>query len=388
LRQHKKFNNITVYTPGIMRLIFTLIVCITCAASYGQVSSAEELDYESDSSKTAYHPKHKNFVFIRSKRGNSGVGKTPRADSIMNMRIPEIVLVFSENERTDIEEREEANKERWDNLILTYPEFFATTGTYKNHLQYSFSGDTIGFKKAQGFYVYLDPPPKAERIVEKAAPVRTEEKKAPVEEKKAPVEEKKAVAQREEKKAVKEEPAPEPKQEEPEARPAKKSEPVQEEAESSGAEESVAITHKKKTGYAKPRRSKDNKACRPACYEDGDESLAAFFKDNISLSKKERKKAKKFVCTVNLQLNFDGTIKKAGVTGEFTELNKKVADAVSAMNPWNPMVKNGVTVKSQVKIILKYDREWKVIKPFEVVVNPRSLPKCKCVSDREIFGSE
>jgi hypothetical protein len=46
----------------------------------------------------------------------------------------------------------------------------------------------------------------------------------------------------------------------------------------------------------------------------------------------------------------------------------------------------GVDVRSEVKITLKYDRESKAIKPFEIAVTPRLGPKCKCASDAEIFG--
>jgi hypothetical protein len=86
-------------------------------------------------------------------------------------------------------------------------------------------------------------------------------------------------------------------------------------------------------------------------------------------------------------LNFDGSIKKAMVNGANTSLNEYVSVAVKSMDLWNPSVKAGTTVKSEVKITLKYDKSTKAIKPFEVAITPRPNPKCsKCLSDAEIFG--
>jgi hypothetical protein len=86
-------------------------------------------------------------------------------------------------------------------------------------------------------------------------------------------------------------------------------------------------------------------------------------------------------------LNFDGSIKKAMVTGTNEELNVLVSAAIKNMNLWNPAVKGGVTIKSQVKMTLKYDKETKGMKPFEMMITPRPNPKCtKCISDAEIFG--
>jgi hypothetical protein len=59
------------------------------------------------------------------------------------------------------------------------------------------------------------------------------------------------------------------------------------------------------------------------------------------------------------------------------------------MEAWNPAVKGGFSVKSEVKITLKYDKSTKAIKPFEVAITPRPAPKClECKSDSEIFGSD
>ncbi|MBL7918200.1 MAG: hypothetical protein JNM96_07365, partial [Bacteroidia bacterium] len=90
---------------------------------------------------------------------------------------------------------------------------------------------------------------------------------------------------------------------------------------------------------------------------------------------------------LKLSLNFDGSIKKAMVNGANPMLNEMVTVAVKSMDSWNPAVKAGTTVKSEIKISLKYDKAAKGIKPLDIAITPRPNPKCtKCLSDAEIFG--
>jgi hypothetical protein len=103
------------------------------------------------------------------------------------------------------------------------------------------------------------------------------------------------------------------------------------------------------------------------------------------LSRKQRRVAKKQMPVVKLQLNVDGSIKKVLVTCPDEKLNLIITEAVKSMNPWNATVKNGATVKSEVKITLKYDKKSKSMKAEEVAVTPRLAPKCKCVSDSDLF---
>jgi len=155
-----------------------------------------------------------------------------------------------------------------------------------------------------------------------------------------------------------------------------------------GAVETVAVEIKpKRAGYKKPKVSKDKKACRPPCYGYGEEDLNNFFKDQIVLSKKQRRSVKGSASIAKLSLNFDGSIKKAMVNGANAQLNELVTVALKNMDLWNPAVKAGVTVKSEVKITLKYDKSTKAIKPFEIMITPRPNPKCtECKTDSEIFG--
>jgi flagellar biosynthesis GTPase FlhF len=285
----------------------------------GQVTY-DELEFELDSITRAYKAKGKNYAYIRSKRGSSGVNKNNRADSVATLTINEIVLVYTEMDKNDRRERGEANRERWENLIKTYPEYFDYSPTLINMCQCNFSGDSVAFKKQQGFYVYFegDEPAVSEPPVEEAKPVvvaATVVKAAPKAEPKR--EEKAAEPKKEESKKAAEEPRK--KEEEPVAEKKKKvKEPEAEEAPVVKAEEPVVekkkkekkvkekdptdditmdlpaeakVSAPKKTGYSKPKRSKDPKACRPACYENGDEDLDAFFRDNITLTKKQKKES-------------------------------------------------------------------------------------------------
>lgn len=351
-----------------------------------QEPSFYDLTFKMDSITSPYKTSNSNYAFVRSKRGTDGLSPTSSADSVKTFNISKIVLVYTESSPDDIANREEYNQERWENLIMTYPEFFQAKTIYQNMCQCSESAAGDEFKSAQGFYIYYVPkgnaaaPKKVEPVVEKtaAAPVKTE---APVSEpvkKAVPVEE--PVAKKQETPVTKTE------------EPVVKAEPIKEEVKEPEtiSEESTAnetVVKKKATPSGnKPKRSKNTKACRPACYGSGDDDLNAYFKDNITLSKKQKKKWKNDACDLKIQLSFDGSVKKAMVVGANADLNKLVLDAANSMNTWNSAVKNGLSIKSEVRITLKFDKETKAFKPATIVVNPRPNPKCKCASDSEIFG--
>ncbi|PBQ31022.1 hypothetical protein CNR22_04300 [Sphingobacteriaceae bacterium] len=369
-----------------------------------QAPSFDEMEFEPDSVKTIYKPAGKNYVIVKSKRGNSGLNKTPQADAILTAEVTEIVLVFSETESSDLAEREEANRERWENLLMTYPELFQFSTTYKNVCQCKVGGDAEAFKQSQGFYVYVNG--EVPKVAEAAKPVEappaaktnvavTPAPAAPA--KTAKVEEAKPVAEKEvappDRTAVKTKEVPPPVEKTaPVATPPPAKtveEPVATKApveEAPVEEEVVKPAPKKKVASTKPRRAKDPKACRPACYGFGDEDLHEFFKTNFPLTKKERKKAKNWIANVRLQINFDGTIKKVIVTGQEEAFNLKVQEVLKGMNPWNAAVKSGVAVKSEVRFNLKFDKETKTMKPMDMIMNPKPTPKCQCVSDSEIFA--
>lgn len=366
-----------------MRILTIIFLSVFCFSLSGQVASYDDLVMEADSVTKAYQPKSKNFALIRAKRGTGGLNKTSKGDSIKAFPITDIVLVFSELTPSSINNRESNNREKWENLIKTYPEFFQASTNYVSLCQCKINGDTTTFKPAQGFYVYFEgkEEPKAEEP-KVAAKKEVAEEKPKAEKPEKVKKEKEAKPEKEEK--VKEEKTV--KAEKP-----KKEKPVKEEAPKKeekvvAAEPEVVAPRAKKEGFTTPKRAKDPKACRPPCYENGDEDLFAFFKEFLPLSKKQRKNSKDLVTILRLQLNFDGSIKKPFVQGINEEFNNQVLECVKQMNNWNPAVRAGITIKSEVKMTLRYDKSTKAIKPFETNYVPRPMPNCKCVSDAEMFG--
>ena len=365
-----------------MRSLHFIILFIILSVPLFSQTTYDDLIFDADSTTASYKPAGKSYAFIRSKKGTGGVAKTSTADSILTKAIPvtEIVLVFSETDPSAIAEREESNRQRWENLLTTYPDLFQFSTTYKNVCQCKTNGDAEAYKKVQGFYVYFgaeEPKPEEKKPVAKVEEKKVEKEK-PVKEKKEKVEKEsseKEVAKVEEKK---EKSVKEPKKKKEEVAETKK-----EEKEMVVATEPVKQPIVKREGYSKPKKAKDNKACRPPCYENGDEDLNNFFKENITLTKKQR--SSDLVSVARLQLNFDGSIKKTIITGTDEVINKLVEGAINNMNLWYPMVRAGVTVKCEVKITLKYDKKTKGLKPSEIMITPRPAPKCiTCMTDAEI----
>ncbi len=396
-----------------MKSLLASLLFLACLPLAAQ-TSYEELEFEMDSTSSVYRPTSKNYVLLKSKRGSSGMNKTAAGDAVINSEVSEIVLVFSETEASDLAEREDANRERWENLLKTYPELFQFSTTYKTVCQCKVGGDAESLKASQGFYVYVNgevpkveeaPKVAEEKPAAPAKPAVTEEKKpvaktaeekpaAPAKADPAPVKESAPVAPKTENTVAKPKEAPvvEKTPEPVVEKTVSENKPVQVAEEPKEKEEEAPVApvakkspSKKPAASAKPRRAKDPKACRQPCYGFGDEDLVAFFKDNIKLSKKQRRKAKNWVANVRLQINHDGTIKKAMVTGGEESFNEMVNSALKSMNPWNSAVKNGLAVKSEVRFNLKYDKSTKAIRPSDFIMNPKASPKCPCVTDGEMF---
>jgi hypothetical protein len=388
-----------------LKAIFVIALIISSNLVFGQEPSFYELTFGIDSTTTPYKANNDNFVFIRSKRGTEPVKATSAGDSIKSFVIQKIVLVFSESLTSELENRDAYNQERWENLMPTYPEFFQATTTYKNICQCSQDASSPSYKEVQGFYIYYTPkgvsvPKKEVEVVKAEEPKPNEPKKEIVKEepKKVvevakvetpkPVEPKKEIAKEEPKKEETKK-AKEVESKVEEVKPVelvKKEEPKKEvEAiappTNTNTEEVSDSKNKATVPPAKPRKAKDPKACRTACYGAGESDLNAFFKDKVALTKK----MKKDEVDLKLQLNVDGTVKKVVIKGENAELNKLVEEAVKDMI-WNSSVKSGLTIKSEVKMILKFDKKLKGLKAEELMVSPRLGPKClTCASDDELF---
>lgn len=368
------------------QLILTCFLFLVVYNFKAQGPSFYDLTFDEESLTAPYKPSNTNYAYVKSKRGTSGLNTTNSADSIKGFTISKIILVFSEDTPEEAETREEYNQERWENMILTYPEFFQEKTTYKNVCQCTAEAGGDNFKQAQGFYVYYKSnasaaapaAPKAEPVVTKTseAPKTPAATEVPLTKKEEPVA---AAPSKTDTKPVEKAPKTEAIAEAPKQTETKTASNDEEEA-------APAAPKKKPAGTSnKPRKAKDPKACRPACYGYGDEDLASFFMENIKLNKKQKRKAKNATCEVKLQLHFDGSIKKTTVAGPNPEINILVQDAVQRMNKWNAAVKAGTAIKSEVRIKLVFDKATKSIKPSEIINSPKPNPKCKCVSDSEIF---
>jgi flagellar biosynthesis GTPase FlhF len=373
-------------------IIFFSVIGLSMIAQDAPVY--DDMIFESDSTAKAYKPTGKNYVIVKSKRGTDGVPKTSSADSIKNMNITDIVLVFTENEAADLATRPVANRERWENLIKTYPEYFKDNPNLFNTCQCVMGGDAEALKKSQGFYIYIGGKAEATVPETKPVPVAKKEEKAkeekPKKEKEVKEEKPKKEKEVKEEKVAKEEKVKEEKpkkekkvkEEKPKEEVAKKEEPKEE-----PIVEAPVVAKPKKQGYATPKKAKDVKVCRPPCYEGGDEGLNEFLKTAITLTKKQKRHSGDLEATVTLMLHFDGSIKKTLIMCADEEFKKQVEDAIKQMDLWNPAVKGGVTIKSQVKMTLRYDSGSKQIKPFDINIIPRPAPKCtECLSDSQVFG--
>ena len=379
-------------------VIFFSTLCLSLAAQDAPVY--DDMIIESDSTTKVFKPAGKNFIIVKSKRGTDGVPKTSSADSIKNMNITDIVLVFTENEVADLVNRPIANRERWENLLKTYPEFFKENPNLLNTCQCTTVGDAEALKKAQGFYIYIGGKPEvvaaepkvATKKEEPAKKVANEEK--PKKEEKVKEEKPKKEEKVKEEKVAKEEKVKEEKVKEEKPKKEKKvkeEKPKEEVAKKEEVKEEPVVEpvapKVKKQGYAAPKKAKDVKVCRPPCYDGGDEGLNEFLKTAITLSKKQKRHSGDLEAQVTLMLHFDGSIKKTIILCQDEEFKKQVEEAVKQMDLWNPAVKGGVTIKSQVKLTLRYDNSSKQIKPFETVIIPRPAPKCtECLSDSQVFG--
>ncbi|MBS1652164.1 MAG: hypothetical protein JSU07_09160 [Bacteroidetes bacterium] len=370
--------------------VLTLFVVITSIIK-SQTPVYDDLIFEEDSTTNTYKAIGKNFFHLKSKKGSGGMAHTSTADSNKTAKITDIILVFSETSADAIAEREQANRERWENLLNTYPEFFQFNTNYKTICQCKIGGDAEAFKHTQGFYLYFakdEPKPVviSEKPKQNSNEKTTDTKKTEIttapekpsnKEKTSAKDNQTSKNTKSEKVKPKEEPKVEPKEEEI--------------TKTDGPDQTSTIdlssTVKKREGYTKPKKAKNNKLCRPPFYGSGEDDINIFFKENIALDKKTTRKVKGDESILKLSLNFDGSVKKAMVSGPNTLLNDLISAAVKSMDLWNPSVKGGITTKSEIKMTMKYDKSTKAIRPFETVITPRPAPKCsKCLSDSEIFG--
>ena len=137
---------------------FLFLILLSISLPALSQSSFDELEFEDEELGNSYKISSKNYVLLKSKRGEGGMNKTPEVDALVTAqsKIKEIVLVYTETKEEDYDSREDANRERWENLLLTYPQLFQPGTVYKNICQCSMGGDAETLKKTQGFYLYVN----------------------------------------------------------------------------------------------------------------------------------------------------------------------------------------------------------------------------------------
>src|SRR5687767_2956387 len=115
-------------------LVFFILGVIYLPLAGQDAPVYDDMVIEMDSVTSVYKPSGKNFIYMKSKRGTDGVPKISSADSILALNLPitDIVLVYTEDNAGDLAKRETANRERWENLLKTYPQFFQFETNYKS----------------------------------------------------------------------------------------------------------------------------------------------------------------------------------------------------------------------------------------------------------------
>ncbi|MCX8080947.1 MAG: hypothetical protein N3F09_06910 [Bacteroidia bacterium] len=360
-----------------------------------QVSTIEDIVIEEDSITVPYKPSG-NHVYFKSKKKSGGMEKIQELDNIIKngYEINEIVLVYTEDSPADFANREADNRNRWENLMAAHPDIFQFNTNYRSVLQKANSSNAEAMKSIQGFYVYYSKtsPPSPPPLPPSPTSSKPSDPMTKGDVKKGTEPENQTFEIKENKKNKKEkETAEVPKENKKDKMNKEKDDVVKDEkkAEDAFPEPTPEPTRPKRTItiYSSPRKAKDPKACRPPCYEEGDEGLVNYFKSALTLSKRERKKFDEYVTIVKLTLDFNGAIKKMQVTCPDKDLQGRVENALNGMGNWLPAVKGGITVKSEVRFLLKYDKSSKAILPSDFQIIPRPNPKCnKCLSDSEIFA--
>jgi hypothetical protein len=327
---------------------------------FAQTHQFSELSFKStDSIKGTYHAdKLKKFIYVTSKFGSDEVKQLNQLDSISSFFISKIVLVYSEFHKAEKFNQAHLNLNRWQNLYKTYPSFFNTGLTsYQNVCQYGIKTDSVAKKLTHGFYVYYenrsDPVVRKREINEIH---RLLEKLGVNANDTAEVE---SATSSEVKKT-----------------------------EDSVSTESIAInpSKSKKSKFKKPMRAKDPRACRQPFYQTGKTDLSDFFKENIQLTEKQLRKRnrKKLEAEIRLQLEYNGAIRYADISSTDQKLIAEIGKVLSLMGVWNPAVKNGITIKSEVKFKIKCTDADKMELLGEVYV-PKTLAKCAFTPDEELF---
>ena len=310
----------------------------------GQIPALPEIT--SDTVRGAYQVKlNEPYIFIASSFGSEKIENSQRLDSVSGFYISEIVLVYSAYRKADLFDQASLNNARWEHLGSTYPSLFLNGPTrFANVCQQGQLSDTAARQLKHGFYIYFrNRSDSAKRNLE-----ITELSRMML------------------------------------AMGIDTSESAREEPLAKEKEISINPESRKHPKFKKPLRAKDPKACRQAFYGTGIEDLELFFKEKIRLTARQKRKPRKLLAEVRLRLDYNGFIKSAYILCADKKLIDQVRVALSDMNVWNPAVKNGLTVKSDVKFNLHMLGDGTIGLQGGITV-PRSLANCGTAPDSELF---
>jgi hypothetical protein len=285
------------------------------------------------------------YIFIASSFGSEKIENNQRLDSVSGFYISEIVLVYSAYRKAGQFDQARLNKTRWENLGKTYPSLFLNGPTrFANVCQEGQQTDSAARQLTHGFYIYFrNRSDSTERKAEIAELSRM------------------MLAMGIDTSATGDDG------------------PL-------AAEKEIPFNpvSKKHPKFKKPLRAKDPKACRQPFYGSGTEDLELFFKGKISLTARQKRKPRKLLAEVRLRLDYNGFIKSAYILCANKKLIDQIRLALSDMNVWNPAVKNGLTVKSDVKFSLHMLPGGTMGLVGGITV-PRNLANCGTAPDSVLF---
>jgi hypothetical protein len=328
---------------------FSVIFIFLAFLIKGQKKSIAEIDFlPTDTIDRPYTVTvNQPYIFIASSFGSDRILQGTKLDSISDFLIKEIVLVYSRYHKSENFSQSKLNDARWNNLLKDYPQLFQNgTTRYKNICQDGLTSDTVAKKLTHGFYIYFE---------NRADPVKRETEISEIS------------------KMV-------------QAMGIDTAETSETESAPVETEEIIPLSElrKKHSKFKKPMRTIDPKACRQPFYMTGMNDLDNFFKEHITLTPRQKRHPKKLDAEVLLRLDFNGFIKSAHVLTANKLLIEQIRKALSEMNVWNPAVKNGITIKSDVKFLLHCTPEGKMGLKGTYIVS-RNLAKCGTASDEELF---
>jgi hypothetical protein len=258
--------------------------------------------------------------------------------------IHEIVLVFSQFKKAENFKQAALNQSRWENLMKLHPALFSTGNTlYHSVCQSGVITDSAAKKLTHGFYIYFEN--------------RSDDAKRQIE-----VNE---IAKMITSMGIDTSAIPEEKQKEDESLTA-------------------APDIKRPSRFRKPLHTIDPKTCRQPFYGTGTDDLERFFREHLELSKRQERQGKKLSAEIKLTIDFNGVIRSAHIMCVDNQLIGQVKKALVKMDLWNPAVRNGVTIKTDVRFTVIGDGAGSVIIKRPVIV-ARMLAECGTAPNEEIF---